>query len=89
MYIGVTNAISSRVLEHGLNAGNAKTFAGRYHCYFLVYYEEFKYVNDAILREKQLKRWSRKKKDDLIKTMNPDLRFLNQELGLYPFGDYA
>lgn len=89
LYIGMTNDLPSRILEHGLNAGNSKTFAGRYHCFRVVYYEEYKNVNDAILREKEIKKWRREKKEALIKSTNPDLRFLNEELGLYPFGDYA
>ncbi|MAO66108.1 MAG: endonuclease [Balneola sp.] len=89
LYIGMTNDVPSRILEHGLNAGKPKTFAGRYHCYFLLWYEEHKYVQDSIRREKQIKKWSRKKKLELIKRTNPELRFLNEELGLYPFGDYA
>ena len=85
----MTNDLPSRILEHGQNAGNSETFAGRYRCYFLLWFEEYKYVQDAIRREKQIKKWSRKKKLELIKRTNPDLRFLNEELGLYPFGDYA
>ena len=85
----MTNSLPARVLEHGENAGDPKTYAGRYRCYFVLWYEEYKYVMDVIRREKQIKRWSRKKKIELIKRINPDLRFLNEELGLYPFGDYA
>lgn len=85
----MTNDLPSRILEHGLNAGKPETFAGRYKCYFLLWYEEYKYVADAIRREKQIKKWSRKKKLDLIKRTNPELKFLNEELGLYPFGDYT
>jgi putative endonuclease len=43
----------------------------------LVYYEEFRYVDKAIAREKQLKRWSRKKKEWLIALKNPGWVFLN------------
>ncbi len=89
VYVGMTNDIPSRILEHGLNAGNKYTFAGRYHCFNLVYYEEYKYVNDAISREKEIKKWRREKKKALIETTNPDWKFLNQDLGLYPFGDYS
>jgi putative endonuclease len=85
----MTNDIPSRILEHGLNAGNPETFAGKYHCFNLLYYEEFKYVNDAIAREKEIKKWRRDKKEQLINSANPEWRFLNKELGLYPFGDYA
>ncbi|MBO6620275.1 MAG: GIY-YIG nuclease family protein [Balneola sp.] len=89
LYVGMTNDIPSRILEHGLNAGNPETFAGKYHCFNLLYYEEFQYVNDAIAREKEIKKWRRDKKEQLINSVNPEWRFLNKELGLYPFGDYA
>jgi putative endonuclease len=89
LYVGMTNDIPSRILEHGLNAGNPETFAGKYHCFNLLYYEEFKYVNDAITREKEIKKWRREKKEKLIESLNPEWRFLNEELGLYPFGDYS
>ena len=56
LYVGITNDIPSRILEHGLNAGNPETFAGKYHCFNLLYYEEFQYVNDAIAREKEIKK---------------------------------
>ena len=77
IYTGVTNNLSQRLIEHWLNRGNPKTFAGRYYCYNLIYHEEFKYVNDAIAREKEIKGWSRQKKINLIRTMNPDWTFLN------------
>ena len=89
LYVGMTNSLPSRILEHALNAGKPKTFAGRYKCYFVLWYEEYKYVRDAIEREKQIKRWSRKKKLKLIKITNPELKFKNEDLGLYPFGDYS
>ena len=79
LYIGVTNNLRKRLRQHHELAGTNLTWAGRYQCRFLVYYEEFKYIDQAIAREKQLKRWSRKKKDWLISTKNPDWRFLNDE----------
>jgi putative endonuclease len=89
LYVGVTNNIPARILEHGLNAGKSFTFAGKYHCHYLIYYEEFQYINNAIQREKEIKRWRREKKENLIESMNPEWRFLNEELGLYPFDDYS
>jgi putative endonuclease len=80
LYIGVTNHIEQRLVEHYLNRGKPETFAGRYYCYYLLYYEPFQYVNDAISREKELKKWSRKKKDELIIKFNPEGKFLNSEL---------
>ena len=52
LYIGVTNNLDSRLAEHFFSKGNLKTFAGKFYCYNLVYFEEFQYINDAIAREK-------------------------------------
>ena len=90
LYTGVTNSLRMRLIEHWINRGKEKTFAGKYFCYNLVYYEEFLYINDAIYREKEIKGWRRQKKLDLIKSMNPDWAFLNVELcGEWPPKDYA
>ena len=48
LYIGVTNNLDSRLAEHYFNKGIPKTFAGKFYCYNLIYFEEFQYVNDAI-----------------------------------------
>ena len=80
LYIGVTNDIGRRVNEHFENRGKAKTFAGRYHCYNLVYYERFSNIDHAIAREKELKDWNRKKKEALINSINPKWNFLNDEV---------
>ncbi len=45
-----------------------------------IYYEDYDYVNDAIAREKEIKKWRRKKKDLLIDKTNPERKFLNEEL---------
>ena len=73
LYTGVTNNLSRRLIEHWVNRGNPKTFAGKYYCYNLIYYEDFQYINNAIAREKQLKNWLRKWKIELIRKDNPDL----------------
>lgn len=80
LYVGVTNDLTQRLIEHFLNDGKPNTFAGKYHCYFLLYYEEFKYINEAIAREKQIKKWSWNKKPQLIESMNPKWQSLNGEL---------
>jgi putative endonuclease len=80
LYIGMTNDLNRRLLEHFENRGNAKTFAGRYFCYKLVYFERHHSAMAAIEREKEIKKWSRKKKDALIKAENPGLRFINAEV---------
>ena len=80
LYVGVTNDLCRRLAEHFDNCGKKKTFAGRYYCYNLIYWERFARITDAIEREKTLKGWSRAKKDALIATKNPEWRFLNREV---------
>ena len=80
LYCGVTNALPQRIIEHYLSRGDRRTFAGKYYCYFLIYYESFVYVNDAIAREKEVKKWRREKKEGLIMSFNPEKKFLNFEL---------
>ena len=71
-YIGVTDNIARRVWEHKTKA-DPKGFSSRYNVHNLVYVEVYNDVNDAIRREKQIKKWSRNKKTELIMTINPDL----------------
>ncbi|HRH23199.1 MAG TPA: GIY-YIG nuclease family protein [Candidatus Magasanikbacteria bacterium] len=70
LYIGVTNNLERRVLEHKnkLNDG----FTKKYGCTRLLYYERFDFIDEAIRREKQLKKWRREKKENLISDMNPE-----------------
>jgi len=77
LYVGFTNNLERRLGEHLSNKGKWKTFAGRYFCHKLVYYEVHKYVNNAIAREKQIKRWRREKKEALINASNPNWHALN------------
>lgn len=70
LYIGVTNNLVKRVLEH--KTGIIKGFPHKYNIHKLVYYEITPYITDAIHREKRLKRWDRKWKIDLINESNPD-----------------
>ena len=69
LYIGMTNDLARRISEH--RAGEIPGFAADYRCRKLVYYEHCTNVQDAIAREKQLKKWSRSKKVALIATLNP------------------
>lgn len=80
LYCGMTNDLLQRVIEHYLNRGKPDTFAGKYFCYWLIYYEDFKYCNNAIEREKEVKNWRREKKEILIHSFNPAWKFLNSEL---------
>jgi len=70
LYTGVTNNLDRRVMEH--QAKTTPSFTSRYNVDKLVYYEIIEEINYAIDREKQIKSWSRKKKLDLIESMNPD-----------------
>ena len=81
LYIGITNSLENRISQHRTEAaGDKTTFAGKYNCIFIIYYERFQYVNDAIIREKELKGWTRAKKEALINGFNPDWEFLNDKL---------
>jgi putative endonuclease len=85
LYIGVTNNLCQRLAEHWSERGNPKTFAGKYYCYNLVYFEYSRYIINAIAREKEIKGWRRQKKLDLVKTKNPDWTFLNKIVcGVWP-----
>lgn len=77
-YIGVTNNLRLRLQQHKENIqSGTKTFASRYNIEFLVYYETFTWIQEAIAREKELKKWRREKKLNLIRDFNPEFEFLN------------
>ncbi len=70
LYIGMTNSLESRVFQH--KTGDVPGFTSRYRITKLVYCEEYKYVQDAIAREKQLKGLLRAKKIALVESVNPE-----------------
>jgi putative endonuclease len=77
-YIGMTNNLKIRLQQHKNNIEtNNKTFASKYNIEFLVFYEKFTWVQEAIAREKELKKWRRDKKLALIRDFNPKFEFLN------------
>jgi putative endonuclease len=80
LYVGVTNNLNVRLIQHYENRGKHETFAGKYYCYNLVYYEHFSHIQQAIDGEKEIKKWRREKKNKLIESMNPDWKFLNEEI---------
>ncbi len=81
LYIGITNNIQRRIGEHYYDSRNAKkTFAGKYNCCQLVYYEGFGDPITAISREKELKKWRREKKNNLISNFNPNWESLNNQV---------
>jgi len=69
LYTGITNDLVRRVYEH--KSGLMKGFTKKYRVHKLIYYEIFGDVLDAITREKQIKNRSRRKKEELVKKMNP------------------
>jgi len=79
LYTGVTGNIYQRALQH--KAGEIDGFTKKYHINRLVYYETFKYVNNALAREKQVNAWARAKRLALIKTMNPAWQDLAESWG--------
>jgi putative endonuclease len=84
LYTGMTNDLERRIIEHYWNKGLKKTFAGRYYCYFLLHYERFEAPTQAIEREKEIKDWNRKRKEDLINEFNPRWEILNGRIMDWP-----
>ena len=69
MYIGVTNDLGRRVVEHRIGVGSE--FVKKYKITKLVYAEEFELIEEAITREKQLKGWKRIRTNELVRAANP------------------
>ena len=69
LYTGVTNDIERRLYEH--RHGENEGFTKKYKTHKLVYYTDFRYIQDAIAFEKTIKGWTRSKKNELIEEENP------------------
>jgi len=80
LYVGVTNNLERRLEEHANIFENKHKFTSRYNCVHLIYYERYSDINQAIGRETEIKKWRREKKENLIKTSNPEWNFLNDEI---------
>jgi putative endonuclease len=78
LYIGITNDLERRANEHSL--GNGSAFARQYNAHKLIYFEAYPDAQSAIAREKQLKNWSRQKKEALIAQSNPQWHDLLEEM---------
>ena len=76
LYIGVTRNIKRRLYEHKNKLIDG--FSKKYNLNVLLFYETTEYPLDAIAREKQLKKWNREKKFNLIKSINPELKDLSE-----------
>ena len=77
LYVGVTSNLNQRIRQH--KAKELGGFTTRYSISKVVYVEEYADIREAIAREKQIKSWSRRKKDDLISSQNPMWRDLFEE----------
>src|SRR5690606_9441334 len=80
LYIGVTNELKERLYWHKNPEANSKSFTAKYKCFYLIYFEHFQDIGQAIIREKELKGWRREKKEILINSFNPYWKFLNDEI---------
>ena len=78
LYIGVTNNLEKRIYEH--KNGLVEGFTKKYKTKELVYYEDTSDVKNAIAREKQMKKWNKQWKVDLIEKSNPEWNDLSKEL---------
>lgn len=76
LYVGVTNSLERRMYEH--KEGLVPGFTSKYGVNRLVYQECFGDIRDAIAREKQIKGWVRRRKIELIESMNPEWKDLSE-----------
>ncbi|RXG12950.1 putative endonuclease [Leeuwenhoekiella aestuarii] len=75
LYIGVTSDLRKRLKQHTQKSNEG--FTGKYNVEKLIYFESTPYVENAIKREKQLKKWNPAWKENLINEMNPDWKDLS------------
>jgi putative endonuclease len=78
LYTGVTGDLVRRIFEHKNSV--VKGFTERYHVHCLVYFEFYESFPEAIMREKNIKKWQRSWKIELIESFNPEWRDLYDEL---------
>jgi putative endonuclease len=81
LYVGVTSTIGARAAQHKENYYSA-SFTSKYNCKKIVWYKWFNTINEAIAEEKRIKGGSRKKKEILINSMNPEWNDLYEEVRL-------
>ena len=77
MYVGMTNNLERRMLEHKQRL--VKGFTSKYNVNKLVYYEQTNDVRTAIAREKEIKKWRREKKNNLVEESNHEWKDLSAE----------
>ena len=81
LYIGVTSDLNARVIEHRIGEGSK--FTSRYNCTDILYFEFFDSIEEAIHREKRIKKFKRSWKEKIIRKMNPDIKDLFDEIADY------
>lgn len=79
LYTGVTSDLRSRVYQHKHHLYK-NSFTDRYNVEYLMYYEGFDRIEEAIAKEKEIKKWNRQKKIDLITSFNPEWRDMWDEV---------
>jgi putative endonuclease len=79
LYVGMTNNLHGRTSSH--REGSPGSHTSRYEIHRLVYFEYYRYVRDAIAREKEMKKWTRAQKIELIEKRNPTWDDLFPRLG--------
>ncbi|MCZ4244601.1 GIY-YIG nuclease family protein [Pedobacter punctiformis] len=79
LYTGVTNDLAIRLRQH-IEWVNKFAFTNKYNCHFLIYFERYQYIEHAIEREKEIKGWTRAKKNALIEIENKEWKFLNEDI---------
>ena len=81
LYIGVTSLLRTRITEHK-EKKYPDSFTSKYNCNKLVYYESFSRIEEAITREKQMKKWKREWKEKIINEINPQWNDLFETLDM-------
>jgi len=82
LYIGVTSNLRIRIYQHKIKYFPS-SFSAKYNLNICIYYETFSRIEEAIAREKQLKKWNRAKKEVLINRLNPEWKDLWNEIQLW------
>ena len=80
LYTGVTNNLKERLFAHRNPEPFSKAFTAKYKCYYLIYYQHFFDIEEAIKTEKIIKGKSRRKKENIILEFNPTWKFLNDDI---------
>jgi putative endonuclease len=79
LYLGVTSDLAVRLVQH-ISKENENSFSAKYNCNKLIYYEELDSIEEAIAREKIVKKWKREWKNNLIAKANPEWKDLYDEV---------